>query len=374
MKVGIDTSRFNAKFDGGKEQVLLNLLRGFHENGVDDQLRILCFRNRLESFKERAPRAEYWVMEDIFLSKSFSDRIIRRFRKWKLKYYYLRKLASSDIDVLFVANKGSHNFKFPVPSVVLAHDIQPISRPDANPDRSWRRTAVSIRKDFKYKDKVIAISGWDEKEMLEFLPQYRDKIYKIYNPIYCESIVDEGERKNILVLNAGYLHKNTLTLLKAFNRIKDKTDHRLVIAGRFEVPKYLEYIKNNDLDKYITLTGFLPEEELQQLICQSRLFVSSSLFEGFGMTPIEAIIKGVPTIVYKGCASYETTMGLCDYYENGTDDEELANKMLEVLNREIDYEELKEKSRILADAYDYKKIAGQYWKLFEEMDKNHNEE
>jgi len=367
MKVGIDTSRFYSKFDGGKEQVLLNLLRGFHEIGVDDKLRILCYRNRLANFKERAPRAEYWVMEDVHLPRTTMNRIKKHVRKWLYKSYYLRKLAHSDIDVLFFTSKGIGDIDYPIPTVSLEHDIQPVSRADARSEKYWKHVGVHIRDDFKYKDKIIAISEWDKREMIEFFPQYKEKVHRIYNPIYCESHVDEGERENILVLNANNLHKNTMTLLKAFNRIKEKTKHKLVIAGHFELPDCLEYIKNN-LEQYVVLTGYLPEDELQQLIQKSRLYVSSSLFEGFGMTPIEAIIKGVPTIVYKGCASYETTMGLCDYYENGTDDEELANKMLEVLNRELDYSVLKENSRILADAYDYRNIAKNYWDFFEEMD------
>lgn len=364
MKVGIDTTPFLGDFDNGKEQVLLNLLKGFEDNGVGSDIVILCYQNRYSVYKKIIPSAQFRMLTDLPVATNLFMRIITKILKTKRVFLKLKEFVyENDLDLLLFSSKKSAGIKFNIPTVVIPHDIQVVSHPERFELPAFIYK-YEVWKDFFYRDIVISISDFDASEMKEYFPKYSSKIRKIYNPIICEGEMYRGERSGILALNVNYPHKNAITLLKAYNLIKNKIDEKLIIAGKLTNKECLEYIKDQNLEKDVLLTGYLEEEELKELMSKARLFINPSLYEGFGMTPIEAIIRGVPTLIYKGTASFETTQGLCEYYENGTDEKELAAKMLELLHKPIDLEVLKKKSDVLKQEYNYQMIAKQYWHLF----------
>jgi len=367
MRVGIDTTTFFEEFDNGKEQVLLNLLKGFEDNGVGKQVSVLCYQNRYTSYKAMIPSASFTLLNDIPAASNIFMRIIHKLMNRKSRRSGLLKFVKeSRSDVILFTNKRSVLTKLKIPTVVIPHDIQVVSHPERFelPAFIYKH---EVLKDFKYSDIVISISDFDSAEMQQFFPKYLSKIRKIYNPIICNSNINTEMRCGIFALNVNYSHKNAITLLRAYNKIKSRISEKLIIAGKFNDQQCLAYIKDNNLTKDVLLTGYLQQDELQELMGQARLFVNPSLYEGFGMTPIEVIICGVPTLVYKGTASYETTQGLCEYYEKGTDADELAAKMLEILQAPLDLEALQKKSDILAKEYNYQNIANKYWQLFCEL-------
>ena len=116
-----------------------------------------------------------------------------------------------------------------------------------------------------------------------------------------EKSLTARRKKDIVAINLQFHHKNVITLIKAFELIKDKTECNLVFIGN--VPdrvKYLkEYVTSHNLDDRIIFKGFVEDEERNYLLENCRLYVNPTLYEGFGMTAVEAIILGVPTLVSK---------------------------------------------------------------------------
>lgn len=367
IKIGIDTTRFTGPNTGSHEQSLVNLLKGFYENGLGNHVYILCHEDRYEHYKKLIPNASFTTIHSFVLQEGnipFHKKVIR-----KLKREYnvtitnkaISKFSSCGIDVLFFSTKRTLKKKLNIPTIFNPYDIQNIIYPERWPDGDW------LRKDFELRDIAICISDFDKSEMIHYLPEYANKIRKIYIPITYPTEVYSGNRQNIVCLNVNVPHKNCITILKAYNRIKDIVNDKLVIMGYFTNKECLDYIEKNHLEGYVEITGYITEEELSEKLRKAKLYVSASTYEGFGMTPVEAIIQGVPTIVYKGTASFETTQGLATYFDGATDDEELAQKMLEALNKPLDIQELERKSKTLQQIYDYKNIAKQYWNLFMEM-------
>ncbi len=372
MIVAIDTTSFRGKYDNGKEQVLINLLQGFQDLGVGEQLKIICHESRYDIYRKFSPNSQFFIIKNAFVLKggklSFFQRVIRKIKYLvnEFNFYKFKKaLNHKDVDVIFFTNKESPNIRFNKPTVEIPHDIQPVSHPERF--KKLRAMTENTINDFKLRDILISISDFDKNEMLQHFPQYAHKIVKIYNPIICKNDINKGTRKGIVCVNVNYSHKNFITTLKAYNKIKDIINERLIVTSFFNNAECLNYIKKHKLQSYIEFTGYLEENELRKIIGNARLYVSSSEYEGFGMTPVEAIIQGVPCVVYKGTASYESTQGLATYYDNCRDENELADKILEELKKPLDFEELEKKSRILSEMYDYKKIAREYWSLFEQL-------
>lgn len=77
----------------------------------------------------------------------------------------------------------------------------------------------------------------------------------------------------------------------------------------------------------------------------SCLYINPSLFEGFGMTAVEAMILKVPTLLSRVSANYEVTKGLCHYYEPADDVEALAAAILDFLKNRKTVRRLKIKAR-----------------------------
>lgn len=169
----------------------------------------------------------------------------------------------------------------------------------------------------------------------------------------------------ILSVNAHRKNKNLITLLKAYRKIADKISQKLVLTGiKINGGENLEeYVKTYGLEDRVIMAGFVPDAQLAWLYEHADLFVTPSLYEGFGMTPVEAMGYGCPVISSKDTSLYEVTKGLAVYYEPSADKNALAETMLAVLegrvpvNREYN-------RKTMRKAYDYRHISKLYYNFF----------
>ncbi|PYS57861.1 MAG: hypothetical protein DMF76_21010, partial [Acidobacteria bacterium] len=94
--------------------------------------------------------------------------------------------------------------------------------------------------------------------------------------------------------------KNLLTLLKAFDQIVRQTSLRpqLVIAGGegWLMDETFSFIKHSGIGDRLLFTGYLDDDELRALYSTCRIFIYPSLYEGFGLPPLEAMACGAPVI------------------------------------------------------------------------------
>lgn len=181
----------------------------------------------------------------------------------------------------------------------------------------------------------------------------------------------------IFSINSFYNYKNQITLVKAFNIIKDKISCNLVLVGRPELDSPLsnynaviEYINSNNLNDRIKVLSNISDEERNTLFYNTSLFVSNSLFEGFGRTPVEAAMCSVPVITTRETSLPEVTLELVNYYNSPEDENELAHLILKVLNNSDYKEELNNISGSLISNYDVVNIAKKYIDVFDGIIKN----
>jgi glycosyltransferase involved in cell wall biosynthesis len=89
------------------------------------------------------------------------------------------------------------------------------------------------------------------------------------------------------------------------------------------------------------------------------------LCEGFGITPIEAALFGVPVITTRETSIPEVTQNLLHYYEPATDAIRLAEKILEVLREEPDPVRMQSIQETFRNAYSPSTVARRYWECFQ---------
>ena len=366
MKIGIDLTSFQKKHNGGKEQVLFNLLKGFNELGASKKICIFCYAYMIERIRQIIPDAEIVTIEPSkFSKKLIADYWVKTFRLPKI-------IERHGISILFFPVSHTGLRRFSIPTVVLPHDIQPISRRESYSVLESLKYQCIYHFDFLLRNHIISISNFDLAQLKTHYPQHTHKFKQIYNPIAMKATVNRPKKvQEIIAINIQYPHKNIKTLIKAFSIIQDEIPHTLVLMGSKNkmTSHLLTCIIEEKVTERVQFTGFLSDKDLHQRLEESALYVNPSLFEGFGMTAVEAMILKVPVIVAATTASPEVTKGLCTYYSPATDEHVLAKSILNNLQDPPDQVTLQAISNQIETAYSYTKIAKDYLDFFQSIHK-----
>ncbi|MFT8316565.1 MAG: glycosyltransferase family 1 protein, partial [Clostridium sp.] len=144
-------------------------------------------------------------------------------------------------------------------------------------------------------------------------------------------------KEYILTVSTISPRKNIDGLIKAFNMIKNKVNCNLIIAGKngWMYEDIFKLVETLDLKNKIFFTGSINDDELKFLYKNSKLFVYPSLYEGFGLPPLEAMSYGIPCIVSNRTCIPEV-VGDAAIKVNPEDLYEVGNIIVEILkNKEM---------------------------------------
>ena len=162
-------------------------------------------------------------------------------------------------------------------------------------------------------DRILTVSEASKKDILRFFGVEQQKVAVIYNAIderflapADEERMDQVRQRYQLdypfLLYVGNIkaHKNIERLIDAFGRVRagGLDDLRLLIIGD-EISKYpplRQAVHRHRLDKYVRFLGFQPYDTLAAFYRLARAFVFPSLYEGFGLPPLEAMACGTPVV------------------------------------------------------------------------------
>ncbi len=362
FEIGIDLSFIRPDHkNGGTESYIRNLMSGFEEIGVSGNIVYFIRRDIYKEYKKDFPKSSFIVYQTRGRHKSgmllFQTLGIPRLAsRYHLLTVFFPAYASG-----FLPYRNCR-------AVVNPHDLQHEYCLDnfSIIQRIYRRLIYGLS--LLKCSCAIAISDYTENTMHECYPRILDgKVHRIYNPIRfsdtCEK-VNGIDFPYILSVNALRRNKNLITLLKAYKKIAGSVRQKLVLTGmNADDGKGLEnYIKRNRLENKVILAGFVSDAQLAWLYENADLFVTTSLYEGFGMTPVEAMGHGCPVISSKDTSLYEVTKGLAEYYEPSADENALAEAMVSVLDGKVKIDRDRNR-RIMREAYDYRMIAEEYYKF-----------
>lgn len=340
------------------------LLAGFSENHYKD-IYVLCSPEIYDDIKKSFPEYTCIKLNQVYKRLSFFRHI-----------FTCRSLVKkTDYDLILSPH--------PIPSyclwlnhkryVTIFHDLLRLRIDKGR--LLWKHRLMYITALIKSR-KIIAISENVKDDILRtyrFVPA--NKITVIYNGINIKPACSKEEpflqQKYLLYISTLMEYKNVLTLLKAFNILRNDISHSLVIIGRstpYWEEKVLPYIKKNNLqDRVIHMSNRIDDKTLSQYYQHASLFIHPSLHEGFGYTPIEAAIHEIPVLSSKTTALYETTMGLLNYYESATDERAMAEKIKILLQNPPSAERLKEISLTLQKQYDNKQQAKKIYTFLKDV-------
>ena len=143
----------------------------------------------------------------------------------------------------------------------------------------------------------------------------------------------------ILYVGNAYPHKNLEILLRVFGRLHSEfPELRLVLVGKLdyfyervrEAARVLNLWQKENLNSPVIFPGYVPDAQLEIFYAEARTYVFPSLYEGFGLPPLEAMSKGCP-VVSSDRASLPEILGTAALYFNPEDEADMAVKIKEVL-------------------------------------------
>ncbi|MBN1494969.1 glycosyltransferase family 4 protein [Candidatus Peregrinibacteria bacterium] len=227
--------------------------------------------------------------------------------------HFLKILNNEKLDLMHFTHFNAPLF-YRKPSVVTIHDLTLFYYPGKKKKGIISRIGYNLafKNIVKKAKKIIAISYNTKNDLVKLLKADVKKIDVIYQAVgdeftksHDEKSIDKtlqklGIKKPFLLYTGVWrLHKNLPNLIKAFNELKKEyglKDLSLVITGKedpfYPEPKFLP--KELGIDKDVILTGMIEEKDLVNLYNAALIYVFPSLYEGFGLPPLEAMACGVP--------------------------------------------------------------------------------
>lgn len=361
----------SGKFTGSLEIFTLELLDSIVTVGQEKHFAIITNIAAEKYIKRRFPTFKIYafggfVAKLIYLS-SFKKKTGARILK---KYGHMeRELARLGIDYVW--------YPWMVPEVVAGfngkyvgtcHDL---FMREANSDSSCLKM-------FAGSQLCVCISNFIKQQVMDTYNIPDEKIKVIPNSlsvtnseIPTQEIRELKDKEFLLDINAYQARKNTLVLLKAFERIKDTIDEDLVLCGGYSLDSYYEkclaFINEHGLNDRVHVYLGIEEEKKNWLLKNCKLFITPSESEGFGRTPVEAGLCLKPVISTRATSLEEATCGLVRYLENPRDDEELAKLILWVLSNPDSEEKLQEIRETFARKYAPERIIKEYLKVFVDL-------
>ena len=206
----------------------------------------------------------------------------------------------------------------------------------------WR---ISYRFSAQASERIITVSEFSKKRISEILSYPEEKIDVIYSAVYEGVIRDYGHsfqeiqqqyklpEKYIMTLSTLEPRKNMQLLLRAFSSVQDKVNYDLVLVGR-KGWKMDEVLEKYNTKARIHITGFVEDEHIVTIYKKAVCFVFPSLYEGFGLPPVEALALGTPVIA-SNVASIPEILRDSAVYFSSNNHKELAELLLD-LEKKVD--------------------------------------
>ena len=252
----------------------------------------------------------------------------RWYQVWKnvLRAYgrMLRRLSSGK--KIPMVNPNAHYLAtyYPIPqwvhqqglmATLIVHDLIPIAHPEWFPTDANKRTLESIVHSVTEKDQVVCVSESTRQDLLAYrkdlLPGQVTVAHLAGAEVFKPTPLSDTLRQRIGI-NSEYIlsvctlepRKNLQLVVRAYEHLlQNNVDTKLpqlVLVGAigWKTGELIDQINmlNAHHPNQVIITGYIEDEELAQLYTSATMFVYPSLYEGFGLPPLEAMQCGCPVI------------------------------------------------------------------------------
>jgi glycosyltransferase involved in cell wall biosynthesis len=269
-------------------------------------------------------------------------------------------------------------------SVVTIHDCIHLMFPQYLPSRlAYVYAKGSMWSASRKANKILTVSEASKRDILRFFNVAPEKVVVIHNaiderflspasPEQMDLVRQRYQLDHPFVLYVGNIkpHKNIERLIEAFARARGHCPDnlKLIIIGD-EISKYpalRQSVHKHKLDKHVRFLGFQPMETLGAFYRLARAFVFPSLYEGFGLPPLEAMACGAP-VVTSNVSSLPEVAGGAALLVDPYDSDSIASGITAAVNDETLRADLIKKGKERARSFSWTQSVRRIHEIYMEV-------
>lgn len=257
-----------------------------------------------------------------FLANSKGNPILTGIKKYYERYWhYPCKIKKQNIDIFHIIDHSDGHLLYwlkhlPQPKIITCHDLINLTQPETFTGRSllpivsmksWKIAVAGMQ----YADQIVTVSSHTAKDVTQHLNIPLKKITTVPNavdakfkPLSLQEIHSFRQNhflanKDFCLLNVGSnnVRKNISTILKVVASLKAQNFpiHFWKVGADFNIDQK-KFITTQDLANDVTYLGKPSPDELIKIYNAADVLIAPSLYEGFGLTILEAMACGTPVI------------------------------------------------------------------------------
>jgi glycosyltransferase involved in cell wall biosynthesis len=285
----------------------------------------------------------------------------------------------SGIDLLHVPSSWAPT-PVPVPLVSTVHDVTPLLYPRSLPQILRLRYKRQLGHTLQEARRIITVSQISFSALSAYAGVDAAKVRVIHNGV-SDRFRPQTAPETLLAVRHRYglperfvfwvgdfrPEKNLAFLIQAWARLQKKLPEPLplVLAGAQtgEFQKLKKEVTRHGIDGAVLFPGFIRDDDLPALYSAATVFVFPSLYEGFGLPPLEAMACGTPCVVSNSSSLPEVT-GSAALLFNPTSLDDFEECMLRVLTQPDLYQRLRQDGLRQSALFPWSKAAGETLQVY----------
>jgi glycosyltransferase involved in cell wall biosynthesis len=299
-------------------------------------------------------------------------------------------LQRLNCDLLHVPNVFSVPRALPCPYVMTVHDMLEHMSLGRERNSLWRSVHFQLtRQVLRSAARIFAVSNFTKAEMEKLFGIPPERIEVVYNAIderFLHGHASAADRELIakryqvtypFLLYAGRVsaHKNVVRMIEAFSALKGELekegafpDLKLIIIGDdlSGNPDLRRTVVRSGVQNDVRFLGFVPIEVLRIFYDSAKIFVFPSLYEGFGLPPLEAMAHGTP-VVTSNVSSLPEVVGDAAVLVNPENVFEIMRALRRVLLDQGLRERMKERSYLQAEKFSWEKSVRRILEVYRQV-------
>jgi glycosyltransferase involved in cell wall biosynthesis len=316
--------------------------------------------------------------------------LLRPERSLKGYWEFRTVLKGLDCNLLHVPNVFSVPRALPCPYVITVHDLLDHMSRGEDRNSAWQSVHFQLTKRVLMgAARIFAVSNFTKTEMEKLFGIRPERIEVVYNAIderFLHGHASVADRELIakryqvtypFLLYAGRVsaHKNVVRMIEAFSALKGELekegafpDLKLIIIGDdlSGNPDLRRTVVRSGVQNDVRFLGFVPIEVLRVFYDTARIFVFPSLYEGFGLPPLEAMAHGTP-VVTSNVSSLPEVVGNAAVLVNPENVFEIMRALHRVLIDQELRERMKERSYQQAGKFSWEKSVRRILEVYQQV-------